>query len=56
LADAEKYQAVSKSINKSPKRFPERVAKRKHALDALCLGILVNLTVSLTTGGFGGWY
>ena len=43
LADAEDYQALSKRINKSLESFASREAKRKRALEALCLAALVNL-------------
>jgi putative chitinase len=42
LADAGDYQALSKRINTSLESFPAREAKRKRALEALCLAALVN--------------
>jgi hypothetical protein len=53
VADAERYQDLSKRINKSLKSFPAREAKRKTALEALCRVILVDL-VSVGIRGFGG--
>ena len=55
LADDEKYTAASLRINKKLDSFPEREANRKRALDALCRGILMNLTMSLRMGGMGNW-
>ena len=56
LADAQMYQKLSLRINKSLTSFPEREAKRKQALDALCNAILTNMALSAVSGAFGGWY
>jgi len=42
LADAKMYQAVSRAINKSLDSFPQREAKRKRALEALCRAVLAD--------------
>jgi putative chitinase len=54
LADVEDYKALSKRINKSLKSFPQREAKRRHALNALCKAALVNITLAVARRGFGG--
>ncbi|HEY2899722.1 MAG TPA: glycoside hydrolase family 19 protein [Polyangia bacterium] len=52
LADIESYQALSKRINSSLESFPEREAKRRHALDVLCRATLANIVSSVSTFGF----
>jgi putative chitinase len=51
LADHGSYQALSKRINKSLQSFPEREARRTHALDALCRAILASIISALSHRG-----
>jgi putative chitinase len=53
LADAEMYEKLSLRINSSLKSFPAREAKRKRALNALCLGLLGDVTLALHMTGTG---
>ncbi len=56
LADDARYKGVSLRVNKTLDSFPKREIYRKHALDALCRGILVDLTMSLSAARLGGWF